>query len=88
MTIEIWLSLTRLERKLIRERCQVSPEILELVSDEGERTETLRFTRSQVDTLREAVADQLQRAGFNETWEVNLEGRALEDIIDKLQPPS
>jgi hypothetical protein len=88
VTAELWLSLTRLERKLIRERCEVSPELREIVADDAERTQSVRLTRSQADALREAVADQLQRAGFDEHWDVNPEGRALEGIIDKLQPPA
>ncbi len=88
MTAEIWLSLTRLERKLIRERCEVSAEIREIVADDAERTQPVRFTRPQVNALREAVADQLQRAGFDEDWNANPEGKALEGIIDKLQPPA
>lgn len=88
MTSEIWLSLTRLERKLIRERCDLAPEIRELVADDAERTQTIRLTQSQVSALREAVADQLQCSGFDEDWNANPEGRALEGIIDKLQPPA
>jgi len=84
---EIWLNLTPLERKLIRERCEVPADIRDLLSGDPPGRHTIRLTPAQIDVLREAVADQLQRAGFDEKWDVNPEGRALEGIIDKLQPP-
>lgn len=84
---EIWLSLTPRERKLIRERCEVPADIRQLLNADASGAQTIVLTPAQIDVLREAVADQLQRAGFDENWDANPEGRALEGIIDKLQPP-
>jgi hypothetical protein len=87
MTDRIWLSLTDLERKLIRERCQLPGDLRDRFSDKYVERPTISLSRAEADEVREAVADQLQRVGFNEQWGVTAEGRALEGIIDKLQSP-
>lgn len=38
----------------------------------------------QVEALRGACSEALQRIGFNGSYELTAEGRVLEDLIDKL----
>jgi len=80
------LSLSLEERREILARCALPDDLLKLLDERGSGSHTVRLTPKQIETLRTAVADRLQTAGFDEKWEVNAEGRLLEGIIDKLIP--
>jgi hypothetical protein len=87
MSDRIRLTLTDVELGLINEHCHLAPELRSRLEATSVRGRTFELTVAEVSALREAVADRLQRAGFDEHWDVNAEGSALEGIIDKLQPP-
>lgn len=76
------------ERRLMIEHCELPADLQALLAGDGCRSQAVVLTESQLDVLRDAVADRLQRAGFDEDWKVNQEGAELETIIDKLQPPT
>ena len=78
---------TARERQLMTERCDLSPELRSLLAGDARRSRTVVLNAAQLEQLRDAVADRLQRAGFDQDWNVNQEGVELESIIDKLQPP-
>jgi hypothetical protein len=88
MDDRIRLNLTEAERRLIREHCQLADELRKRFASGAAGSQTINLTLAEMESLREGVADQLQRVGFDEQWNVTVEGRALEGIIDKLQPPT
>jgi hypothetical protein len=46
--------------------------------------QSLVGTEEQVDALRDACSEALQRIGFDVSYDLTAEGRVLEDLIDKL----
>jgi hypothetical protein len=44
------------------------------------------LTIAEAEVIREAVATELMRTGFNAEWEPNEKGLILEAIIDKIGP--
>jgi len=43
----------------------------------------LECSEDQADDIRDKCSEKLQLVGFDEKYELNLEGKILEDLIDK-----
>ena len=80
------ISLSDRERRVLLERCELPADIADAIRMARAGT-TIRILPEQLEVLRQCVADQLQRVGFDDQWALTPEGELLESIIDQLQPP-
>ena len=67
-----------------RELLLTCPETEDLTRTMVLDQQSLVGTEEQVDALRDACSEALQRIGFDVSYDLTAEGRVLEDLIDKL----
>ncbi|WP_250624387.1 hypothetical protein [Pinirhizobacter soli] len=67
-----------------RELLLTCPETEDLTRTMVLDQQSLVGSEEQVDALRDACSEALQRIGFDVSYDLTAEGRVLEDLIDKL----
>lgn len=80
------IKLEKDEYKYLCEASFIPEDIKEFLCTQIKDSKTLKmfFTAEQADEIREQCGDQLQHVGFDEEYELTLEGEILERLIDKL----
>jgi hypothetical protein len=66
------------------------PSLLDLLREAGKRSTTrtvLELSRESSEEFRRAFTVQLAEVGFDEAYEPTVEGRLLEDLIDRFRAP-
>jgi hypothetical protein len=71
----------------LRRRALLSLEILARATRAGEGAFLLDIPDVEADQLRDACGEELQRIGFDESYNPTKEGVLLEGLIDKLLVP-
>ena len=67
-----------------RELLLTCPETEDLTRTMVLDQQSLVGSQQQIDALREACSEALQRVGYNASYDLTAEGRVLEDLIDRL----